>query len=87
MLERIDIGKSYPIHHGRSRRQVLHHVDLTVRPGGKWGITGRNGAGRSTRIRILSGSDRPHRGAVRLDPGRLTVYESVDAAIRAYENL
>ena len=65
MLELIDICKSYPIHHGRSYRQILDRVNLTVRPGEKWGIMGRNGAGKSTLIRIMSGSDRPHSGTVR----------------------
>lgn len=65
MLKLIDICKSYPIHHGRSMRLVLDHINLTVRPGEKWGIMGRNGAGKSTLIRIMSGSDRPHSGTVR----------------------
>ena len=67
MLQLIDVCKSYPIHHGRSMRQVLDHVNLTVRPGEKWGIMGRNGAGKSTMIRIMSGSDRPHSGTIRKD--------------------
>ena len=67
MLQLIDVCKSYPIHHGRSMRQVLDHVNLTIRPGEKWGIMGRNGAGKSTMIRIMSGSDRPHSGVVRKD--------------------
>lgn len=67
MLELIDICKSYPIHHGRSTRQILDRVNLTVRPGEKWGIMGRNGAGKSTLIRIMSGSDRPHSGTIRKD--------------------
>jgi capsular polysaccharide transport system ATP-binding protein len=65
MLELIDVCKDYPIHHGRGQRRVLDRVNLCVRPGEKWGILGRNGAGKSTMIRILSGSDRPHSGMVR----------------------
>lgn len=65
MLELIDVCKSYPINHGRGQRRVLDQVNLCVRPGEKWGILGRNGAGKSTMIRILSGSDRPHAGTVR----------------------
>ncbi len=65
MIELIDICKTYPVHHGRSQRVVLDHVNLTVRPGERWGILGRNGAGKSTMIRIISGSDRPHSGTVR----------------------
>lgn len=65
MLQLIDICKSFPVHHGRAMRQVLDHVNLTVHPGEKWGIMGRNGAGKSTMIRIMSGSDRPHSGTIR----------------------
>jgi capsular polysaccharide transport system ATP-binding protein len=65
MLELIDVCKTYPLNHGRGQRRVLDRVNLCVRPGEKWGILGRNGAGKSTMIRILSGSDRPHAGMVR----------------------
>ena len=65
MIELIDIVKTYPVHHGREKRVVLDHVNLTVKPGERWGILGRNGAGKSTMIRIVSGSDRPHSGKVR----------------------
>ena len=65
MLELIDVCKDYPINHGRGKRRVLERVNLRVKPGEKWGILGRNGAGKSTMIRILSGSDRPHSGIVR----------------------
>ncbi|MBW4048108.1 MAG: ABC transporter ATP-binding protein [Proteobacteria bacterium] len=65
MMQLIDVCKSYPIHHGRSQRQVLDHINFTVKPGEKWGIMGRNGAGKSTMIRVMSGSDRPQSGIVR----------------------
>lgn len=65
MLELIDVCKSYPINHGRGQRTVLDRVNFCVLRGEKWGILGRNGAGKSTMIRILSGSERPHAGMVR----------------------
>jgi capsular polysaccharide transport system ATP-binding protein len=65
MLELIDICRDYPVNHGRGQRRVLDHVNLCVRSGEKWGILGRNGAGKSTIIRILSGADRPQAGVVR----------------------
>ncbi|HQT73209.1 MAG TPA: ABC transporter ATP-binding protein [Acidiphilium sp.] len=64
MLELIDVCKRYPINHGRGERVILDHVNLRVERGEKWGILGRNGAGKSTMIRIISGSDRPHSGRV-----------------------
>ena len=67
MIELIDICKSYPIHHGRSQRLVLDHVNLQIKIGEKWGILGRNGAGKSTMIRIISGLDRPHSGLLKKD--------------------
>ncbi len=60
MISLSDIRKSY------STRTGVHHVldgvNLTVHPGEKIGIVGRNGAGKSTMIRILSGAERPDSG-------------------------
>ncbi|MFT2096643.1 ABC transporter ATP-binding protein [Acidiphilium multivorum] len=64
MLELVDVCKRYPINHGRGERIILDHINLRVERGEKWGILGRNGAGKSTMIRIISGSDRPHSGRV-----------------------
>lgn len=44
---------------------VLDDVNLTVRPGEKVGILGRNGAGKSTIIRLISGAERPSEGLIR----------------------
>jgi len=43
---------------------VLHGVDLTVRPGERLAIVGLSGAGKSTLGRLLAGVDRPRTGAV-----------------------
>nr|WP_277396903.1 ABC transporter ATP-binding protein [Burkholderia sp. Tr-20390] len=59
-----NVCKRYPIHHGRSHREILKSINLRVRSGERWGILGRNGAGKSTLIRIISGADRPHSGEV-----------------------
>nr|WP_276585503.1 ABC transporter ATP-binding protein [Burkholderia cenocepacia] len=59
-----NVCKRYPIHHGRSHREILKGINLRVQPGERWGILGRNGAGKSTLIRIISGADRPHSGEV-----------------------
>ncbi|MGC5396708.1 ABC transporter ATP-binding protein [Streptomyces sp. DT20] len=58
---------------------VLHGVDLTVRPGERLVIVGPSGAGKTTLGRLLAGMDAPHTGSVTvgrvpvagLDPGRL----------------
>jgi ABC-2 type transport system ATP-binding protein len=41
---------------------ALDHVDLAVRPGIVFGFLGRNGAGKTTALRILSGLARPSAG-------------------------
>ena len=43
---------------------VLNDVNLTIYPGEKIGILGRNGAGKSTIIRLISGAERPSSGSI-----------------------
>ncbi|SOD62857.1 ATP-binding cassette, subfamily C [Streptomyces zhaozhouensis] len=58
---------------------VLHGVDLAVRPGERLAVVGRSGAGKSTLGRLLAGIDAPRSGTVAvggvpiaaLDPARL----------------
>ncbi|GIH18542.1 ABC transporter ATP-binding protein [Rugosimonospora africana] len=45
-------------------RDVLHGVDLTVRPGERLAVVGASGAGKSTLGRLLAGVDRPRTGSV-----------------------
>ncbi|GAA2469977.1 ABC transporter ATP-binding protein [Winogradskya humida] len=45
-------------------RDVLHGIDLTVRPGERLAVVGASGAGKSTLGRLLAGVDRPRTGAV-----------------------
>jgi len=46
--------------------EALRGVDFTVHPGDVVGFLGRNGAGKSTTIRILMGITRPSAGEVRM---------------------
>ena len=52
--------------HGLTKRfgdtLALDHVDLVVRPGIVFGFLGRNGAGKTTALRILAGLARPTEG-------------------------
>lgn len=48
-----NVCKDY--HTRQGRRRVLHDINLRVAPGEKIGILGRNGAGKSTMIRMISG--------------------------------
>jgi ATP-binding cassette subfamily C protein len=45
-------------------RDVLHGVDLTVRPGERLALVGPSGAGKSTLGRLLTGVDRPRVGSL-----------------------
>lgn len=59
-----DIRKSFPIHHGKAMREVLHGISLRIQPGDRVGIMGPNGAGKSTLINIISGALKPDSGSV-----------------------
>jgi capsular polysaccharide transport system ATP-binding protein len=60
---RIDhVSKHYHTRHGNVT--VLDDISLTVKPGEKIGVLGRNGAGKSTFIRLVSGAERPSDGHI-----------------------
>ncbi|MGX1760160.1 ABC transporter ATP-binding protein [Streptomyces lydicus] len=50
--------------HPAGPRDVLHGVDLTVRPGERLAVVGPSGAGKSTLGRLLAGIDAPRSGSV-----------------------
>ena len=56
------LTKRYGTRHGPVT--VLDDVNLTIRPGEKVGILGRNGAGKSTIVRLISGAEQPSSGRV-----------------------
>jgi ABC-type polysaccharide/polyol phosphate transport system ATPase subunit len=62
MITLTNISKSYPTRNGSA--MVLDQVNLQVAPGEKVGILGRNGAGKSTMIRLISGAEQPDSGTV-----------------------
>ncbi|WP_340268711.1 ABC transporter ATP-binding protein [Sphingobium mellinum] len=48
----------------RGPKTVLDNINLSIEKSEKIGILGRNGAGKSTMIRIISGAERPTQGKV-----------------------
>ena len=56
-----DVVKEYQTRSGPVR--ILDHVNLRVEPGQQLGILGRNGAGKSTMIRLISGTELPTSGS------------------------
>ena len=63
MIHIENVTKRYGTRHGDVT--VLDDVNLTIKPGEKVGILGRNGAGKSTIIRLISGAERPSAGRIR----------------------
>ena len=63
MIELENLSKAY--HTRQGRRLVLDGINLRVSKGEKLGILGRNGAGKSTMIRMISGAELPTSGKVR----------------------
>lgn len=60
--DRIEVsGVDYAYLEGQD---VLHDIELTVRPGERLAVVGPSGAGKSTLGRLLSGADRPRTGSV-----------------------
>ncbi|MDP5054426.1 MAG: ATP-binding cassette domain-containing protein, partial [Congregibacter sp.] len=72
MLEMIDVSHSY--HARRSNfekglHRVLDGVSLKLYRGQTLGILGRNGAGKTTMLRLMGGILAPSRGEIHRQPG------------------
>jgi ATP-binding cassette, subfamily B, bacterial len=73
-----DVGYRYPAGHD----DVLHGVDLTLRPGQIVAVVGPNGAGKSTLAKLLCGLLAPTSGQIRWDGIDVAGY--TPASIRAH---
>lgn len=66
ILELKNIGKSY------GDKVILNHFDYTFEKGEHIGIIGKNGVGKSTFLKIMTGEEKPDVGKVR--PGKTVVF-------------
>jgi capsular polysaccharide transport system ATP-binding protein len=63
MLSLENVSKIYATRHGPHK--VFENISFTLDRGRNIGILGRNGAGKSTMIRLISGAERPTTGRIR----------------------
>jgi len=57
-----DVRKVYPTRHGE--KLVLDGIGFDLSMGERLGVLGRNGAGKSTMVRLISGAERPTSGTI-----------------------
>jgi ATP-binding cassette subfamily F protein uup len=57
------------VHLAYGTHVLLEKESLTIGPGERWGLLGRNGAGKSTFLKLLAGSILPDGGVIWREPG------------------
>ena len=62
MIRIIDLSKSYPI--GKGRKVVANKINVTFPTGECVALLGRNGAGKSSLLRMIAGTVKPDRGLI-----------------------
>ena len=63
------------------KREILKDISLSFFPGAKIGVLGLNGAGKSSLLRIMAGTDRDHHGEARPQPGLRVGYLPQEPAL------
>ncbi len=61
-------------------REVFGGLDFTVEPGDRVALTGRNGSGKSSVVKLMNGEDIPHGGELRLASGLVVSYVPQDTS-------
>ena len=69
-----DVSFRYP----GTEKDILSHIDLTLRPGEKLAVVGLNGAGKTTLVKLLCGFYDPDQGRVLLDGRDIREYNRAD---------
>lgn len=65
MIELVGLTKSFATPNGR--KYVARNIDLTIPKGQAVALLGRNGAGKSTMLQMISGNMNPDAGKVKID--------------------
>ena len=81
------VTKSYPV--GRGRKQVLKGIDLKIRPGEHMGFLGRNGAGKTTFIKLIGGVELPTSGRIKRHMSvswPLGFWRQIQGSLTGYDN-
>ena len=73
VLEANDISHSFHDAEGREKI-IVKNFSVTVKRGDRIGIIGRNGAGKTSLLKMLIGRDKPDRGRVRIGFGVESIY-------------
>lgn len=59
-------------------RRAIDAIEISIGPGGAYGLVGRNGSGKSTLLKLIQGLYRPSAGRVLLDGADVTQFARAD---------
>src|SRR5690625_7748253 len=82
MLEIIDFGKRFTIHHLGKTMQPVEHIDFSLEAGGFIGSIGKSGSGKSTVLKSLYRTYLPDQGRLLYDSKRFGVIDITKATER-----
>ena len=81
LLRLTDIHLAYGTH------VLLDRVSLTIQPGERWGLLGRNGAGKSTFMKLLLADIRPDSGDIWLQPELKVAYLDQELPVKSAQSV